>query len=103
MPGISLKLNLFYFFSVAWLAGRFVFPGVSVKWCVFQWRQVQSIGMKPVSIFTTVLLKVIWTAKAIRTTVVPIRILIRMTVVPITPLIGTTDEPIRILIGTTGI
>ena len=42
-------------------------------------------------------------AEAIRTTVVPIRILIRTTVVPITPLIGTTVVRIRILIGTTGI
>ena len=42
-------------------------------------------------------------AEAIRTTVVPIRILIRTTVVPITPLIGTTVLRIRILIGTTGI
>ena len=44
-----------------------------------------------------------YTAKAIRTTVVPIRILIRTTVVPITPLIGTTVVQIRILMGTTGI
>ena len=42
-------------------------------------------------------------AEAIRTTVVPIRILIRRTVVPITPLIGTTVVRIRILIDTTGI
>ena len=42
-------------------------------------------------------------AEAIRTTVVPIKILIRTTVVPITPLIGTTVVRIRILIGTTGI
>ena len=42
-------------------------------------------------------------AEAIRTTVVPIRILIRTTVVPITPLIRTTVVRIRILIGTTGI
>ena len=42
-------------------------------------------------------------AEAIRTTVVPIRILIRTTVVPIMPLIGTTVVRIRILIGTTGI
>ena len=42
-------------------------------------------------------------AEAIRTTVVPIRILIRTTVVPITPLIDTTIVRIRILIGTTGI
>ena len=44
------------------------------------------------------------TAEAIRTTVVPIRILIRTTVVPIRILIGTTVVPvvpIRILIGTT--
>ena len=40
---------------------------------------------------------------AIRTTVVPIRILIRTTVVPIRILIRTTFVPIRILIGTTGI
>ena len=46
---------------------------------------------------------IIKTAEAIRTTVVPIRILIRTTVVPITPLIGTTVVRIRILIGTTGI
>ena len=39
-------------------------------------------------------------AEAIRTTVVPIRILIRTTVVPITPLIGMTVVRIRILIGT---
>ena len=42
-------------------------------------------------------------AEAIRTTVVPIRILIRTTVVPIMPLIDTTVVRIRILIGTTGI
>ena len=42
-------------------------------------------------------------AEAIRTTVVPIRILIRTTVVPIRILIGTTVVRIRILIGTTGI
>ena len=42
-------------------------------------------------------------AEAIRTTVVPIRILNRTTVVPITPLIGTTVVGIRVLIGTTGI
>ena len=40
---------------------------------------------------------------AIRTTVVPIRILIRTTVVPIRILIRTTVVPIRILIRTTGI
>ena len=43
------------------------------------------------------------TAEAIRTTVVPIRILIRTTVVPIWILIGTTVVRIRILIGTTRI
>ena len=42
-------------------------------------------------------------AEAIRTTVVPIRILIRTTVVPIKILIGTTVVRIRILIGTTRI
>ena len=42
-------------------------------------------------------------AEAIRTTVVPIRILICTTVVPIMPLIGTTVVRIRILIDTTGI
>ena len=42
-------------------------------------------------------------AEAIRTTVMPIRILIHTTVVPITPLIGTTFVRIRILIGTTGV
>ena len=46
---------------------------------------------------------VVQLAEAIRTTVMPIRILIRTTVVPITPLIGTTVVRIRILIGTTGI
>ena len=40
---------------------------------------------------------------AIRTTVLPIRILIRTTVVPIRILIRTTVVPIRILIRTTGI
>ena len=42
------------------------------------------------------------TTLAIRTTVVPIRILIRTTVVPIRILIRTTVVPIRILIRTTG-
>ena len=42
-------------------------------------------------------------AEAIRTTVVPIRILICTTVVPIRIFIGTTVVRIRILIGTTGI
>ena len=41
--------------------------------------------------------------EAIRTTVVPIKILIRTTVVPIMLLIGTTVVRIRIFIGTTGI
>ena len=41
-----------YIFSAAWLAVRYVFPGVSVKGCVFHWtqavwRQVQDIGLKP--------------------------------------------------------
>ena len=43
---------LFYISSAAWLAVRYVFPGISVNGCVFRWtpavwRQVQDIGLKP--------------------------------------------------------
>ena len=47
-----ILLSLFSLFSAAWLAVRFVFPGISAKGCAFHWtqavwRQVQDIGLKP--------------------------------------------------------
>ena len=41
-----------YSYSAAWLAVRAVFPGKTIKGCVFQftqavWRNVQSIGLQP--------------------------------------------------------
>ena len=71
----------------------FLFLMILYEWCF------SSLSRMQMSRFFGIKLE----AEAIRTTVVPIRILIRTTVVPIRILIGTTVVRIRILIGTTRI
>ena len=63
---------------------------------------IKKTTLKGKKIIIKTLAKLYKSTLAIRTTVVPIRILIRTTVVPIRILIRTTVVPIRILIRTTG-
>lgn len=48
----DIHTHTFLFVSAAWLAVREVFPGVSIKGCVFHWtqavwRHTQELGLKP--------------------------------------------------------